>query len=32
MSENLIKVLSNGGDKSYSKVLAALTAYRERME
>lgn len=28
----LSKVLSKGGDKSYSKVLAALTAYREKME
>lgn len=28
----LSKVLSKGGDKSYAKLLAALTAYRERME
>ena len=26
------KVLSKGGDKSYSKVLAALTAYKEKMK
>jgi hypothetical protein len=26
------KVLSKGGDKSYAKLLAALTAYREKME